>query len=222
MNRAEPPRPRKRPRQSRSTELVRAIREACLRILADEAPERLTTQRIADVAGVNIASLYQYYPNKEAVLADVFEERMARLSEAAGHEFARIQRLSQCSLEDTLLAIIDLERQLLSQLYRMNPDFYLRYQHSFDIFGRINELTQSRSNPSWENWFPQFLTIHRERLRNSDLDTLAFITRHSLEACLLAALRERPEALEQELFREELLTLLLRYLLREADLPDSN
>ena len=57
----ELPRPRKRPKQSRSAELVRAIREACLQILDQEGPERLTTQRIADVAGVNMALVRVHY-----------------------------------------------------------------------------------------------------------------------------------------------------------------
>lgn len=214
---AELPKPRKRPRQSRSAELVRAIREACLQILEDEGPDRLTTQRIADVAGVNIASVYQYFPNKEAVLADVFEARMADLAEAAGRQFSHIQQLSQQSLEETLAAIIDMEAELLSQLYRMYPDFYLQYQHSFDIIGRVNELTQARANPSWEDWFPQFLRDHRTRLRPGDIDTQAFIARRCLESCLLAALSERPAALDQAGFRQELLTLVLRYLLSDPE-----
>ena len=78
MNRHRPPRPRKRPKQSRSLMLVQAIQEACLQILEREGPDQLTTQRIADVAGINIASLYQYFPNKEAVLAEVFDEQVAR------------------------------------------------------------------------------------------------------------------------------------------------
>ena len=70
MSRQPLPQPRKRPKQARSLILVQAIQEACLKILQEEGAEQLTTQRIADVAGINIASLYQYFPNKEAILAD--------------------------------------------------------------------------------------------------------------------------------------------------------
>ncbi len=208
------PKPRKRPRQQRSQTLVQAIREACLKILETEGPDRLTTQRIADVAGINIASLYQYFPNKEAVLADVYEERMAGLLAQTEGEFARIHALTDQGLEATLAAIIDLETALLLQLYRMYPDFYLQYQHSLDIRARVNELTQSLSNPSWEQWFPGFLRRHRAQLRKGDIDTMAFIARRSLDACLQSALAERPQALEDPAFRQELLNLLLRYLLR--------
>ncbi len=214
MSNGELPQPRKRPRQQRSQTLVQAIREACLKILEKEGPDRLTTQRIADVAGINIASLYQYFPNKEAVLADVYEERMAGLVAQTEGEFARIHALTDQGLEATLAAIIDLEITLLLQLYQMYPDFYLQYQQSLDIRARVNELTQSRSNPSWEQWFPDFLRRHRARLRTGDIDTMAFIARRSLDACLQSALAERPQALEDPAFRQELLNLLLRYLLR--------
>lgn len=211
---AIPPGPRKRPRQSRSQQLVRAVREACVKILEEEGPDRLTTQRIADVAGVNIASVYQYFPNKEAVLADVFEQQMTVLAAEAATSFSRIHRLSETSFEATLEAIIDMELRLLSQLYRLYPNFYLQYRTSFDILRRVDELTQTRSNPSWEQWFPAFLKRHRHRLRDGDIDTMAFIARNSFESCLHIALSERPEALEQAAFRRELLTLLLRFLLK--------
>ncbi len=217
MSEPGPPQPRKRPRQSRSQELVRAIREACLQVLGEEGPQRLTTQRIADVAGVNIASLYQYFPNKEAILAEVFEVQMKQLTDEAAQSFARIQRLSLQSLEATLAAIIDLEIHFLSRLYRLHPDFYLSYQRSFDILNRVNELTQAQANPSWERWFPQFLRQYQAQLREGDIDTMAFIARHSMESCLHAALEERPEALDEPGFRSELLTLLLRFLLKEPE-----
>ncbi len=214
MSDGELPQPRKRPQQQRSQTLVQAIREACLRILEHEGPDRLTTQRIADVAGINIASLYQYFPNKEAVLADVYEQRMAALVAQTESEFARIHALTDKGLEATLAAIIDLEIALLLELYRMYPDFYLQYQQSLDIRGRVNELTQSLANPSWERWFPGFLRRHRAQLRTGDIDTMAFIARRSLDACLQSALAERPQALEDQAFRREVLTLILNYLLQ--------
>ncbi len=209
----ELPKPRKRPKQSRSAELVRAIREACLQILEQEGADRLTTQRIADVAGVNIASVYQYFPNKEAVLAEVYEGQMAALADQASAEFRRIWKLSGESLEGTLKAIIAMEADFLSQLYRMNPDFYQRYHQVLDVRERVNQRTQAESNPSWEAWFAQFLAQHEDRLRSGERDTQAFLARHTLEGALTAALRERPEALADEGFRAEVLALLLCYLI---------
>ena len=59
---------RKTPRQARSTELVDAILEAAVRVLVREGAARFTTVRVAAAAGVSVGSLYQYFPNKEALL----------------------------------------------------------------------------------------------------------------------------------------------------------
>ncbi|AZE17395.1 Transcriptional regulator, AcrR family [Pseudomonas chlororaphis subsp. aureofaciens] len=58
----------KSPKQARSTELVAAILEAATQVLAREGAQRFTTARVAEKAGVSIGSLYQYFPNKAAIL----------------------------------------------------------------------------------------------------------------------------------------------------------
>lgn len=65
--------PRKEPVQKRSIELRNAILEAATYVLKKEGPYGFTTNKVADRAGVNIASLYQYYPNKEALLFHLVE-----------------------------------------------------------------------------------------------------------------------------------------------------
>ncbi|MBV4476892.1 TetR family transcriptional regulator [Pseudomonas botevensis] len=59
---------RKQPQQARSTELVGAILQAATQVLAKEGAARFTTARVAEKAGVSIGSLYQYFPNKAAIL----------------------------------------------------------------------------------------------------------------------------------------------------------
>ncbi len=59
---------RKQPRQVRSTRLVADILEAAVRVLVRDGAHRFTTARVAEAAGVSVGSLYQYFPNKEAIL----------------------------------------------------------------------------------------------------------------------------------------------------------
>ncbi|TEA77728.1 TetR family transcriptional regulator [Allopusillimonas ginsengisoli] len=59
---------RKQPQQARSTELVAAILQAAAQVLAKEGANRFTTARVAERAGVSVGSVYQYFPNKAAIL----------------------------------------------------------------------------------------------------------------------------------------------------------
>lgn len=59
---------RKQPRQARSTELVATILQAAIQVLAREGAQRFTTARVAERAGVSVGSIYQYFPNKAAIL----------------------------------------------------------------------------------------------------------------------------------------------------------
>jgi AcrR family transcriptional regulator len=68
---------RKSPKQSRSKALVEAILEATTRILPEQGLDRTSTNRIAELAGVSIGSLYQYFPNKDAILAYLMERDLS-------------------------------------------------------------------------------------------------------------------------------------------------
>lgn len=59
---------RKHPKQARSTQLVSDILTAAAQVLARDGAHRFTTARVAEKAGVSVGSLYQYFPNKEAIL----------------------------------------------------------------------------------------------------------------------------------------------------------
>ena len=75
--------PRKTPVQARSTVTVEAINEATFQVLlAVGGPERLTTTRVAERAGVSVGTLYQYFPNKQSLLFSVLEKHLDRVVSA--------------------------------------------------------------------------------------------------------------------------------------------
>ena len=76
--------PKKLPQQKRALATVEALVEAATYILARQGLGGFTANKVADKAGVNIASFYQYFPNKEALLFHIvrqtWERQLARLS----------------------------------------------------------------------------------------------------------------------------------------------
>lgn len=68
--------PRKTPQQERSAQMREAILEAATRVLQKQGAAGFTTNKVAEKAGVSIGSLYQYYPNKEALLFHLHEREV--------------------------------------------------------------------------------------------------------------------------------------------------
>lgn len=71
--------PRKRPAQRRAQVTVEAILEATLQVLRREGVARFTTTRVAELAGVSVGTLYQYFPHKRALVAELVRQHMARI-----------------------------------------------------------------------------------------------------------------------------------------------
>jgi AcrR family transcriptional regulator len=62
---------RKAPRQARSRATIDVILDAAAHILGDRGWTGLTTNTVAEIAGVSIGSLYQYFPNKDSILVEL-------------------------------------------------------------------------------------------------------------------------------------------------------
>jgi len=73
--------PRKTPRQSRSAATVEAILAAATRILERESLAGFNTNRVAEVAGVSVGSLYQYFPNKSALVTALIDRQHGALAD---------------------------------------------------------------------------------------------------------------------------------------------
>ena len=74
--------PRKTPIQARSGATVEAIHEAAIQVLLADGLARLTTTRVAERAGVSVGTLYQYFPNKEALLFAILQRHFEDVAES--------------------------------------------------------------------------------------------------------------------------------------------
>ena len=122
---------RKKPKQARSSDLVAAILEAAIQVLSKEGATRFTTTRVAERAGVSVGSIYQYFPNKAAILfrlqSDEWRETTdmlrATLADADRPPLERLRRLvhvfvtSECDEAAMRVALAD-----AAPLYRDAPE----------------------------------------------------------------------------------------------------
>jgi len=84
--------PRKPPRQDRSRTTVEAILEAAIDLLGAHGYARTSTNRIAARAGVSVGSLYQYFPNKDAIVTALFERHATGIEQVVSIAMADLRR----------------------------------------------------------------------------------------------------------------------------------
>lgn len=114
---------RKTPVQTRSGATVEAIHEAAIQVLLAEGLTRLTTTRVAERAGVSVGTLYQYFPNKEALLFALLQrhfEELASAMEGIGPDDAK-QPLSILAeqIADTYVSVKIARPDATAALYRV-------------------------------------------------------------------------------------------------------
>ncbi|MFK3799576.1 TetR family transcriptional regulator [Pseudomonas sp. NPDC088444] len=122
---------RKKPKQARSEASISIILEAATQVLAKEGASRFTTARVAEKAGVSIGSLYQYFPNKAAILfrlqsdewQQTFDLLNSLLQDTSLPPLQRLRNLvhafirSECEEADMRVALDD-----AAPLYRHAPE----------------------------------------------------------------------------------------------------
>lgn len=118
---------RRAPVQERSRKRVEAILDATERLVVERGVEALTTRDITDAAGVPVASLYQYFADKEGVLLALAERDMAEMDEQVSADLAVLDELTMATLvETTMQAFVKvyLRRRAFVEIYlrgRTNP-----------------------------------------------------------------------------------------------------
>ena len=81
--------PRKAPRQARSQATVKAILDAAARVLVERGYAATTTNLVAERAGVSVGSLYQYFPNKDALIAALHDRHAREMNEVIDRTLER-------------------------------------------------------------------------------------------------------------------------------------
>jgi AcrR family transcriptional regulator len=200
--------PRKAALQDRSRATADALVEATARILVKEGFDRASTNRIAEVAGVSVGSLYQYFPGKDALVAAVIERHQQR-----------IMQLVRGELADLLAQPLELAmRKLVAvavKAHRVDPQLHRVLAEQIPRVGKLEELeTFSRENFTL---FRRYLEHHRDELRVDDLELASFVCVTSIEALTHNAVLHYPKTLSgdaMEALIDEGARLVSGYLVR--------
>ncbi|HEX7665985.1 MAG TPA: TetR/AcrR family transcriptional regulator [Polyangiaceae bacterium] len=193
-------RARKKPIQERSRATVEAILEASLRVLVDVGFDKLTTTRVADVAGVGVGTLYQYFPSKESLLYALLEEQMAALEDALLGAMAGSEGQS---LEARVAAVIDALVVLKRRSVHVTLHGYLD-----QIDGRrvVKKTMRKITSGIASMIAPHVIAT------DAELELIAQVVASSIQGAIEAVLDNTPGTLAKPSFRDALVKLTLGYL----------
>lgn len=194
------PQPRKWPGQARSKALVEAVLQACWRILDHEGAAALTVQRVAEVSGVAVGSIYQYFPSKEAIVALVYERV---LQDEAEYILTLRPTMSGAPLKEVLGLIVANTVRVELRLFRLNSEFHLKYYKALQLGMRCGAYRSSCEYV--EDTWVKLLQLYPDEVGTPDLSTAAYMLGMGLRAVIRQALEDDPERVATDGFLQGLI-----------------
>ena len=193
---------RRQPKQRRSQQTVDAVLEAVIRLLKKYDFQAITTNRIAEIAGVSIGSVYQYFPNKRAIFMSLHDRHVREIDRVIGDT---LLHQASSSLEEFIRAIVD----AMIEAHLVHPELH----HLL-----LNEVPhrpgkQLGFDVRLHNAFRLAFASRQQAVKKGrDLDKITFIVTNMVDGLCHAAVLERPAVLSLTEAKEEVVRAVMAYL----------
>lgn len=196
--------PRKLPGQERSRKTVDAILEATSRILVEEGYQAATTTRVAEIAGVSIGSLYQYFPSREALVAAIVDRHVAQILELLAQTTVVAEAQS---LEETVRAFV----KTVLAVHAVDPKLHAVITQNFSRVEGLEKVLALTKTA--RGLVRSMLASKRDEVRPQRLDLAAFVLVHAVQGVVSACeLDQDGPHFADEALADELTTLVIKYL----------
>ncbi len=197
---------RKLPKQERSRATVEALLDATAALLVEEGYPRTTTNRIARRAGVSVGSLYQYFPNKEAVVAALIERFIDAQFEILATQLSASalgpERPVSEQVRDLVVALLEIKKlqpELARVLFEQTPSV-----------GKLDML---------QFWVERAVAVvegairmRADELRPKDPALAAHLLVNAVHGIMHFSVLHRPDYIGSDAFVDEVCALILSYL----------
>ena len=205
MARAIPTNPRKSASQERSRATVQALLDATARVLTKEGYDRASTNRIAATAGVSVGSLYQYFPNKEALVAALVARHNREMLDLLREALKEVASL------DLATAIAKLVRAAVDA-HRVDPALHRVFDEQVPRMGQLAKIEALQGETF--QLVRSYLEQRRDEISVRDLDSATSILVTTVEALTHQFVIHRPGAPERDRdrFIDEVTRLVVGYL----------
>ena len=198
------PQPRKQPVQARSRALVDAIAEACLRILEKEGEDALTVNRIAEVSGATVGSIYQYFPHKESMIAAVYERI---LDQESSQLYEMREQLKGLPLQAILRQVFANMIRVELRLHGLSQGFHMRYSTALHL-GQWHAPRGSTQEFINTTWLP-LLQMHASEVQTDTPELAAYLLGKGLREIIHSAVQDVPELARGDAFLDMLVAMAM-------------
>jgi AcrR family transcriptional regulator len=187
--------PRKVAVQERSRATVAALVDATARILATEGFDSASTNRIAEVAGVSVGSLYQYFPSKEALVVAVAERHRREIMQVVNGVLGDVMSLP---LHEGVRKLIG----AAIEAHRVDPELHRVLAEQIPRTGVLEDV--GGVNYEAHELFRSYLDRQSTKVSVADVDLAAFVCATSIEALAHNAVLH-----QEEMFRGDAVAKLI-------------
>jgi AcrR family transcriptional regulator len=190
--------PRKTPQQERSRTTYASLVESAARVLARRGFEAFTTNEVAELAGVAIGSLYEYFPTKQVLVAEVVRRTMSEITA----ELSAAARVDARPLRERLEAWVRAAADALGRRAKLTRVIWTQVPFLW-------ELDEVRALPLQLTQLSRaMLSAQREPWVERDPEASAYVMMVMVRAALLDSVVALPEGLSQERVQRTLVDLL--------------
>jgi AcrR family transcriptional regulator len=193
---------RRKPTQRRSRITVEAILDAVVRILKRKGARAVTTNHIAEVAGVSIGSVYQYFPDKRAIFAALHERHI--------EEIDRI--VERTLIEHAASPLNELVRALIEALVEAHANDPELYELLMAQVPHRTGATQDFPSRLHGAFRLAMAARRHEFRRRRDLDKTVWVVTHMVDALAHGAVLRRAAGLSLVAAKEEAVRAVMAYL----------
>ncbi|MFW1838103.1 TetR/AcrR family transcriptional regulator [Acinetobacter gyllenbergii] len=193
--------PRKMPRQGRSKVTVDAILQSAAEILKEMDYAKFNTNLVAERAGISIGSLYQYFPNKDALIVALHKKHTQHIHDllrtVIDHQNAQTLKQRIESLVDAVIAAHSFEPELHQLLEKKLP--------FFDI-NRVEDETGIRHE------IYRLVELHQDEIVEKNKSLMVWMILQLLESLIHAAVLEPPINIAPLALRNAIIQSIYNYL----------
>ena len=195
--------PRRQPRQERADRTVQALLDATAVVLVRDGYDGASTNRIAREAGLSIGTLYQYFPNKEAVV-------LALARRNGEQEVADVRTTLQLLPEAPLPEVAKRLISALIERHRVNPALHRVFITQVPQIGGLSGIREMDERTAV--LLSEHMQQRRPHLSPEDIKRQVFVVMHAAEGLVHQAVIEHPAYLDDPAFARELVHLVVSYL----------